>query len=112
MSTESPRQSVRMARERLEATRAEVSEALALLHVDRRGTRDHRERTGFPRSAIMRAAATREGRFAIAAAALGILAVRPGLIPVVWRIGRVMPVLPIVRSLLNRYLVRRNAAYQ
>ncbi len=60
---------------------------------------------------IMRALASREGRIMLGAAVFGVLAVRPRLIPLVLRVGRFVPVLPLLRGLLNRYLVRRNAAW-
>jgi hypothetical protein len=113
MSTDPREQAIVQACERLHAARADVSDAMRVLrsgHSDKAANRG--DPGEFPRSALMRAAASRNGHLVLGAVALGMLAMRPGLIPIIWRIGRVIPVLPLARSLLNRYLVRRNATFE
>jgi hypothetical protein len=58
----------------------------------------------FPRSAIMRAALAPRGRALLGAAALGMALMRPRLLVAV---ARLAPLTPMLRSVVNRYLVRR-----
>ncbi len=91
-----------LARERLQQSRL----AIVLLAEALKGNRRHGE-NDFPRSFIMRAATGRGGRLVASGAALGLALARPGLIPIVARLIPWAPLLPVLRTVLNRYLVRR-----
>jgi hypothetical protein len=89
---------------RLQQTRAEIADELDAI----RFRAPHRESPpGFPRSALMRAAMGHNGRLVLGGAALTLLLLRPGLVPVLARSMRVVPWIPVARGLLNRYVVRR-----
>jgi hypothetical protein len=105
MSTELREQSIERARERLRQTRAQVVASLDAL----KRHPAHRAEDGFPRSAIMRAATGHNGRLVLGGAALTLALLRPGLLPIAARVARLAPWVPVVRNVLNRYLVRRNA---
>jgi len=61
----------------------------------------------FPRSVLMRAAMGPSGRMLLAGAALALAVLQPRLVPLVIRLTRWAPLLPLLRSVVNRYLVRR-----
>ena len=102
MTIRAPEDSVDQVRERLRQSRLDiVSLAQAI-----RGNRRHDD-DAFPRSFIMRAATGRGGRLIASGAALGLALARPGLLPIVGRLIPWAPLVPVLRSVLNRYLVRR-----
>jgi hypothetical protein len=87
-------------RERLRRSRNEIVALAAKLRRD-----GARANSAFPRSAIMRAATGPTGRKVLGGAALMLALMRPGLLRTA---GRMLPVaMPLLRSALNRYLVRR-----
>jgi hypothetical protein len=90
------------ARARLQQSRL----AIVLLAEALKGNRRHGE-DSFPRSFIMRAATGRGGRLIASGAAVGLALARPRLIPIVARLIPWAPLLPVLRTVLNRYLVRR-----
>jgi hypothetical protein len=104
MSIETPEDSIERTLDRMRQSRAEIITSLQTLHVHRTPPRDEE----FPRSAIMRAALGHNGRMMLGGAALTLAMLRPGLIPIAVRVARLVPLLPLARNLLNRYLVRRN----
>ena len=61
----------------------------------------------FPRSVLMRAAMGPSGRMLLVGAALALAVLQPRLVPLVIRLTRWAPLLPLLRSVVNRYLVRR-----
>ena len=93
---------VEQARERLRQSRADIVLLAAALKGNRR-----RDDDAFPRSFIMRAATGRGGRLIAGGAALGLVLARPGLLPIVGRLIPWAPLVPVMSSILNRYLVRR-----
>jgi hypothetical protein len=115
MSTDAPvprlgrEESIEQALARLRRSRAEILESLQTLHVPRP---HKRRRDPFPRSAIMRAALGHNGRMVLGGAAVTLAVLRPRLIPMVVRFARLAPLIPVVRILLNRYLVRRNSPHE
>ena len=102
MTLESPQDSADRARERLRQSRLDIVALAEALKGDRR-----RDDDSFPRSFIMRAATGRGGKFIASGAALGLALARPGLIPIVGRLIPWAPWVPVLHSVLNRYLVRR-----
>ena len=90
------------ARERLRQSRLDIVSLAEALKGDRR-----RDDDAFPRSFIMRAATGRGGRLIASGAALGLVLARPGLLPIVGRLIPWAPLVPVLRTVLNRYLVRR-----
>lgn len=111
MSTEAPmtaadrENSIEASRDRLRRSRAEIVASLESLQLRRL---HHRPEDPFPRSGIMRAALGHNGRLILGGAALMLALLRPGLLPVAARFARFAPLVPVVRNLLNRYVVRRN----
>ncbi len=95
--------------QRLRQSRAEIMASLQTLQPRRL---HHRPEDPFPRSGIMRAALGHNGRMVLGGAALTLAMLRPGLIPLVARIARLAPWVPVVRNLINRYVVRRNAEHE
>jgi len=91
------------ARERLRQSRLELVSLTQAIKGSRR-----RDDDAFPRSFVMRAVTGRGGRLVAGGAALGLALARPGLIPIVGRLIPWAPLLPVLRTVLNRYLVRRN----
>ena len=91
------------ARERLRQSRLELVSLTQAIKGSRR-----RDDDAFPRSFVMRAVTGRGGRLVSGGAALGLALARPGLIPIVGRLIPWAPLLPVLRTVLNRYLVRRN----
>lgn len=104
MSTETREESIERARDRLRQTRAEVVASLTVI----KSRHSHQPGDPFPRSAIMRAAISHNGRLVLGGAAVTLALLRPGLLPIAARVARVAPWIPVVRNVLNRYLVRRN----
>jgi hypothetical protein len=98
----SPQDSADRARERLRQSRLDIVALAEALKGDRR-----RDDDAFPRSFIMRAATGRGGRLIASGAALGLVLARPGLLPIVGRLIPWAPLVPVLRTVLNRYLVRR-----
>ena len=90
------------ARERLQQSRLDIVLLVEALKRNRR-----RDDDAFPRSFIIRAATGRGGKLIASGAALGLLLARPGLLPIVGRLIPWAPLAPILRFVLNRYLVRR-----
>jgi hypothetical protein len=90
------------AQERLRESRLEIVSLAAALKGNRR-----RDDDAFPRSFIMRAATGRGGKLIASGAALGLALARPGLLPIVGRLIPWAPLIPVLRTVLNRYLVRR-----
>jgi hypothetical protein len=88
--------------DRLRESRLEIASLAQALKGNRR-----RGEESFPRSFIMRAATGRGGRLIASGAALGLALARPGLIPIVGRLIPWAPLIPVLRTVLNRYLVRR-----
>ncbi len=90
------------AQERLRESRFEIVSLAEALKGNRR-----RDDDAFPRSFIMRAATGRGGKLIASGAALGLALARPGLLPIVGRLIPWAPLIPVLRTVLNRYLVRR-----
>jgi hypothetical protein len=90
------------AQERLRESRLEIVSLAEALKGNRR-----RNDEAFPRSFIMRAATGRGGKLIASGAALGLALARPGLLPIVGRLIPWAPLIPVLRTVLNRYLVRR-----
>lgn len=90
------------ARERLRQSRLDIVSLAEAIKGDRR-----RDDDAFPRSVLMRALTGRTGRLIAGGAALGLTLVRPGLLPIVTRLIPWAAWVPVLRSVLNRYLVRR-----
>jgi hypothetical protein len=103
MAIEGHVESIDAACERLHQTRAQF---VALAHEWRDGP--PRSADTFPRSAIMRAATGRNGRMLLSGAALSLAVMRPGLLPLIGRLTRLAPWVPLLSGVVNRYLVRRN----
>jgi hypothetical protein len=112
MSTEVPmtaadrQRSIEGSRDRLRQSRAQIVASLQALQLRRL---HHHPEDPFPRSGIMRAAFGHNGRMILGGAALTLALLRPGLIPVAVRFARFAPLVPVVRNLINRYVVRRNS---
>ena len=90
------------ARERLRQSRLDIVSLAEAIKGDRR-----RDDDAFPRSVLMRAATGRSGRLIAAVRRWDLTLVRPGLLPIVGRLIPWAPWVPVLRSVLNRYLVRR-----
>jgi hypothetical protein len=105
MSTDTHEESIERTRERMRQSRAEVVAALSAL----KGRHSHAADGPFPRSALMRAATGHNGRLVLGGAALTLALLRPGLLPMAARVARFAPWIPLIRNVVNRYLVRRNA---
>ena len=103
MKIAAPHDPAQQALERLRESRLEIVSLAGALKGNRR-----RHDDAFPRSFIMRAAMGRGGRLIAGGAALGLAIARPGLLPIVARLIPWAPLLPVLRTVLNRYLVRRN----
>jgi hypothetical protein len=99
MAIEVAMDSIETPHERLRRSRAEI---VALAKELKRDT--PQGSLAFPRSAIMRAATGRTGRTLLAGAALSLALLRPGLLAAV---GRSPLAALLLRSVVNRYLVRR-----
>jgi hypothetical protein len=102
MTIAAPHDHADRALERLRQSRLEIVSLAAALRGNRR-----RDDDAFPRSFIMRAATGRGGRLIAGGAALGLALARPGLLPIVGRLIPWAPLVPVLRTVLNRYLVRR-----
>jgi hypothetical protein len=102
MTIGAPQDSADRARERLRQSRLEIVSLAEAIKGSRR-----RDDDAFPRSLIMRAVTGRGGRLMAGGAALGLALARPGLLPIVGRLIPWAPLLPVLSSVLNRYLVRR-----
>jgi hypothetical protein len=103
MAIESTADSIERTRARLRQSRAEIFELACAL----RGGRRHAD-DAFPRSAIMQLATGRAGRMFAGGALLSLAVLRPGLLPLLGRLIPWAPLVSVLRSVLNRYLVRRN----
>lgn len=90
------------ARERLQRSRRDIVQSLAALRGDAPGAADE-----FPRSRLMRLAFGRRARVVVSGAALGLAVLRPGWLPLMERWIPWTPLVPLLRAVLNRYLVRR-----
>ena len=97
-----PQNSADRARERLRQSRLDIMSLAEAIRGNRR-----RDDDAFPRSFIMRAATGRGGRLIASGAALGLALARPGLLPIIGRLIPWAPLVPVLSSVLNRYLVRR-----
>jgi len=102
MALTAPPDSADLALQRLRQSRLEIVSLAEALKGNRR-----RDDDAFPRSFIMRAATGRGGRLIASGAALGLALARPGLLPIVGRLIPWAPLVPVLRTVLNRYLVRR-----
>jgi hypothetical protein len=102
MSGAASQDSADRALERLRESRLEIVSLAKALKGNRRQNDE-----AFPRSFIMRAATGRGGKLMASGAALGLALARPGLLPIVGRLIPWAPLIPVLRTVLNRYLVRR-----
>jgi hypothetical protein len=102
MTLAAPQDPADRARERLQQSRMDIVSLVEALRGSRR-----RDDDAFPRSFIMRAATGRGGRLIASGAALGLVLARPGLLPIVGRLIPWAPLVPMLGTVLNRYLVRR-----
>lgn len=102
MTIGAPQDSADRACERLRESRLDMVSVAEALKGNRR-----RDDDAFPRSFIMRAVTGRGGRLIASGAALGLALARPGLLPIVGRLIPWAPLVPVLHSVLNRYLVRR-----
>lgn len=102
MNVTAPHDSADLALQRLRQSRLEIVLLAEALKGNRR-----RDDDAFPRSFIMRAATGRGGKLIASGAALGLALARPGLLPIVGRLIPWAPLVPVLRTVLNRYLVRR-----
>src|SRR5580658_2323714 len=104
MSTDTTRDvSIELARARLRQSRAEIVELATAL-----GGGGRNDQNSFPRSNLMRLATGRSGLLVASGAMLTLGVLRPGLLPLLGRLIPWTPLVPVLRTLLNRYLVRRN----
>lgn len=107
MELESREQMIVDTRARLRQTRAEIIDSLKLIRAQQSPLSDG----AFPRSAIMRALIGRNGGRMLGGAAIALAIMRPGLLLLAARAVRLAPWIPMMSNLLNRYMVRRNAAH-
>jgi len=87
---------------RLQQSRRDIVQLITALRGDGCGVADE-----FPRSRLMRLAFGRHGRAVVGGAALGLVVLRPGLLPLFGRWIPWAPLVPVLRAVLKRYLVRR-----
>ena len=93
-------------RARLRQSRVEIVALISEIKDQSQGQAPPGSR-GFPRSLLMRAAMGPSGRMLLGGAALALAVLQPRLVPLVIRLPRGAPLLPLLRSVVNRYLVRR-----
>ncbi|HEY6451926.1 MAG TPA: hypothetical protein VIX87_04945 [Steroidobacteraceae bacterium] len=90
---------VEQARGRLRRSRAEIVELAQQFRGEVAPSPE-----SFPRSLIMRAATSAGARVLLGGATLSLALLRPGLFAIV---NRLVPLTPLLRGAVNRYLVRR-----